>query len=186
MWGTGLPASLIACVIMASITATRSRPMYSLGCAADAGVCGSNASRMPRACRSPLRSTLMQQRRDDVAGLVAEVDRRAAQLAPVAGEPPVAEGVVVTLPVLHDIQPQARRGSADLAAGHVPVLDGHDRVAEVDVGAVQVVQHDLARGTPRGGDGPHHRAERAQHLGGVLERLVRHRRRHPLNKKSTT
>jgi MFS transporter, MHS family, shikimate and dehydroshikimate transport protein len=55
----------------------------------------------------------------------------------------------------------------------VPVLDGHDRVAEVDVGAIQVVQHHLARRTARGGDGPHHRAEGAQHLGGVLERLVR-------------
>jgi len=55
-----------------------------------------------------------------------------------------------------------------------PVLDGHDRVAEVDVGAVQVVQHHLARRTACGGDGLHHRAESAQHLGGVLERLVRH------------
>jgi hypothetical protein len=33
--------------------------MYSSGWEVSAGLCGSSASRMPRACCSPLRSTLM-------------------------------------------------------------------------------------------------------------------------------
>jgi hypothetical protein len=39
-----------------------------------------------------------------------EVHGRAAQLAPVAGEPAIAERIVVPLPVLDDVQSQVCRG----------------------------------------------------------------------------
>ncbi|OYO25094.1 hypothetical protein CGZ93_01130 [Enemella dayhoffiae] len=59
-WPTGLPVSWIARVIIASITETRSPPMYSSGAMAPGSVVGSSESSTARACCIALRSTLMQ------------------------------------------------------------------------------------------------------------------------------